>query len=82
MPRIVGVDIPNDKSVSFTVFLLFTVSISGFLLSGLWHHQQSKGHPFKKIVVLIQGPSWIAYFFISKIIQYIIVIVFIFKFLD
>jgi hypothetical protein len=26
-------------------------------LSGLWHHQQASGHPLKKTVVLIPGPS-------------------------
>lgn len=28
--------------------------------SGLWHHVQRNGQPFKKIVVRIPGPSWIA----------------------
>ena len=27
-------------------------------LSGLWHQRQDKGHPRKKSVVLIPGPSW------------------------
>ena len=26
-------------------------------LSGLWHHQQRAGHPFRNTVVLIPGPS-------------------------
>ena len=35
--------------------------------SGLWHHQQDKGQPFRKTVVRIPGPSWTANRFISKI---------------
>jgi len=30
-------------------------------LSGLWHHQQRNGQPFRKTVVRIPGPSWIEY---------------------
>ena len=43
--------------------------ISSFALipSGLWHQRQDRGHPLKKTVVLIPGPSWIANLFISKI---------------
>ena len=27
-------------------------------LSGLWHHQQRSGHPFRKTAVRMPGPSW------------------------
>jgi hypothetical protein len=27
-------------------------------LSGLWHHQQERGQPLRKTVVLNPGPSW------------------------
>ena len=27
-------------------------------LSGLWHHQQRNGHPFRKTAVRMPGPSW------------------------
>ncbi len=36
----------------------------GEMDSGLWHHQQLRGQPLKKIVVLIPGPSWREYFWI------------------
>src|SRR5579863_5247081 len=31
-----------------------------FWLSGLWHHQQESGHPFRKTVVRMPGPSCVA----------------------
>ncbi len=37
-------------------------------LSGLWHHQQERGHPFMCTVVRVPGPSCMEYFFMSKII--------------
>jgi hypothetical protein len=37
-------------------------------LSGLWHHQQFRGHPFKKTVVRMPGPSCTEYFMMLKII--------------
>src|SRR5512146_1495504 len=40
----------------------------GDWLSGLWHHQQFSGQPFRNTVVRIPGPSWTEYFRISKII--------------
>ena len=41
--------------------------------SGLWHHQQDKGHPLKKTVTLIPGPSWMANRFMSKMQSLIII---------
>ena len=38
---------------------LVIISGYGSSDSGLEHHQQRRGHPFKKIVVLMPGPSWI-----------------------
>jgi len=39
---------------------------SGDRLSGLWHHQQSSGHPLRKTVVRMPGPSWSEYRWILK----------------
>ena len=36
-------------------------------LSGLWHHRHLRGHPFRKTVVRIPGPSWMANRLTSKI---------------
>ncbi len=33
---------------------------SGDWLSGLWHHQQRSGQPFRNTVVRMPGPSWTA----------------------
>jgi len=38
------------------------------MLSGLWHHQQLNGQPLKNTVVLMPGPSWIAYRLMLKIV--------------
>jgi hypothetical protein len=35
----------------------YTVLGAWFQLSGLWHHQQESGHPFKNTVVRMPGPS-------------------------
>jgi hypothetical protein len=45
---------------------LSKMMISGWpdKLSGLWHHQQHRGQPFRNTVVRIPGPSWIEYFWI------------------
>lgn len=34
--------------------------------SGLWHQMQDRGQPLKKKVILIPGPSFMEYRFISK----------------
>jgi hypothetical protein len=40
---------------------------SGDWLSGLWHHQQDSGQPFKNTVVRMPGPSWMEKRRMSKI---------------
>ena len=40
--------------------------------SGLWHHTQRSGHPFRKIVVRMPGPSLMAYRLMSKMLHLII----------
>jgi hypothetical protein len=40
------------------------ISTSAARLSGLWHHPQRSGQPFRNTVVRIPGPSWIEYFWI------------------
>jgi hypothetical protein len=35
----------------------YIVSVLNDWLSGLWHHEQQSGHPFKKTVVRMPGPS-------------------------
>jgi len=40
---------------------------SGLMPSGLWHQAHASGHPLKKTVVLIPGPSWIEYRLTAKI---------------
>jgi hypothetical protein len=42
----------------------------GEMLSGLWHQTHRRGHPLKKTVVRIPGPSWSENLRISKIIPF------------
>jgi len=40
------------------------------MLSGLWHQRQDRGHPLKKTVVRMPGPSCVAKRLISKMIPF------------
>ena len=40
--------------------LLYSLCGLSDQLSGLWHHTQRSGHPLKKRVVRMPGPSWMA----------------------
>ena len=37
----------------------WTGSLANEMVSGFWHHRQASGHPLKKMVVRMPGPSWI-----------------------
>jgi hypothetical protein len=40
--------------------------------SGLWHHQQLSGHPFRKTVVRMPGPSWVEKRMTLKMVPFIL----------
>ena len=47
--------------LTFVEFCFFFISCGrGLSPSGLWHHSHLNGHPFKKTVVLMPGPSFMA----------------------
>jgi hypothetical protein len=48
-----------------------TILIVKSIPSGLWHQWQARGQPLKNMVVLMFGPSWSAYRFIAKIVDFV-----------
>ena len=56
----------TSRPMTFALPPTVIVSISCDWDSGLQHHWQRRAQPLRKTIVRIPGPSWMEYFWMSK----------------